>query len=692
MKIFSQDLVSSFKSSAASSSRYARFTVYGYWVDSSGQEQTTGITVTITATGYTQVGNYIDVPVGTRVGYTISRQGYEDAGPYYRTVTGNSTVSVEITSLAMYQLIIDPTPADATVSLRSGQYENEPGAKTILVPQGSSVTCSISRAGMNSDSFTRLVPASETETSPITVNRTLTSTITINSITPQNAEISWSTGSGDPFGGLTSGAVPCTQTVDLTITKIGYDTIHRKFPESGLYLLNQNLGDIAMVPSVIPATITCNEPTAEIAVWKEINGVEVAGTRQTGYSSVSIDCNLGDDIHWTATKQNYTAIPGSHVIDENDATNGQYVASPIIITVNNYVATINVSPAIAVVVVYAGATEIARSQPGVGGVSVGVDSGTSITYTSTLGGVTVSGSGTVTDGPYTDTLVLSSTSGGTVALIENSQTITLPYGRYKAILVGGGAGGEDSFAAYYGPRSRTAASGGRGGGSGYATIEEFVVSNVNGQTVYCAVGDGGVANGNGGDTSITVGGVTYSALGGGSSTTVGDGGSGGGSLGCGQYAGQIQTDSCAGGSGSYGGGNGESTSHHNYGTGRTTTYAGGTGFYNTVKSYENNGGGLPSGQDVDGTPGGGGRGLVTMSANLLTPSYFMSLASVQTLYNSLGGGGGGGPSGVPTSSAITIYGGGGGGGGGWQAGSVGSVLDGGAGGKGAILYMRIAWS
>ena len=693
MKIFSQDLMSAIKNSESSSSHYVRFNVYGYYLDDQSQEQTTGVTVTITATGYTQVSNYIDVPIGTVVTYSVSKQGYETEGPYQCTVTGTATRSVQLTSLPMWTFNVVPTPADATVSMASGQYTSNTGS--IEVPQGSVVTYNISRASMNSYSGSRTIPASTADTNPVTIERTLTSTIAMESITPADATISWMTGTGDSSSGLSCTAY-CTNTVSLTITKAGYNTITRSFPESGDYLLNTNLGAIEMTKKTLTCTQACNDASALIEMWKEVNGVEVAGSKVQGYSSVTINCVMGDEIHWRVSRQNYNTQTGSWTMGTEDK-----VLPPVTLVINNYVVSITASPNNATVKIYRGTTEIAS---GTGAASVGVDAGTYITYTATIGGVSASGNATITAN-YSDTLTLSATSGGAVTILTSTQTINLPYGKYKFVLVGGGAGGSvPASGAYYGSRAANGGTGAGGGGSGYATIVDVMISNTSGQSVSCVVGSGGGSNSDGGNTSITIGTTSYTANGGkvgySSSANVatyrtwgGNGGSAGGAGGCNAstVSGQARYSATDGGRGAYAGGNGE-TKTTSY-SGSTVTHNGGTGYYGTVKSYESNAGAKKTAVQ-NGNPGGGGRGLVSISSTLTNTSTFASLSNVQTLYNAMGGGGGGGPTGVPTSS-VNVYGGPGGGGGGWNAGgsgTAGAPGTGGSGGSGAILYMRTAWS
>lgn len=686
MKIFSQDLISAIKESQSDSTKYVRFSVYGYYLDGQGNEQTDGVTVTITAPGYTQgAGNYIDVPLGTPVTYTVSKQDYEQEGPFSCAATGPSTVRVRLTNLPMWQFTVVPTPGDSTISMVSGNRTSDTG--TIEVPQGSTVTYSISHTGMNPYSGSRLIPRTPQETSPITETRTLTSTISIDSVTPADATIMWTPGVGDPVYGFSCTA-PCTSTVGLTITKPGYNTITASYPASG-YLLNSNLGNIIMTKTALTCSLSCNAQDALISMWKVEGGVEVPGSRVTGHSNVVINCVMGDDIHWSVEKQYYVTQTGHVVMGTTDV-----VLPPVTLVINNYVVTITSVPAEALVTVYAGITQLGQAR---GGVSVAVDANTYITYNATLGGVTESGNATITSN-YTDELTLSAVAGGAVTIVDSSRTVSLPYGKYKMVLVGGGAGGRLGGKAQSSTRVHTGGAGGPGGGSGYVIIKDIQITNYNGQSVVFNIGSGGPSATKGNATTVVVGDTTYTANGGSVSVGAyngGAGGSGGGAGGIAEAhlnaATYLGTD---GGNGAYGGGNGESVSR-TIGGGNEETNSGGVGFYNQIKYYESNRGAQTSAVQ-NGNPGGGGRGLIAIAATITTASWFASLTNVQTLYNSIGGGGGGGPTGVPSSSAsASIYGGPGGGGGGWTAGSAGTAGApgvGGTGGAGAVLYMRVDWS
>ena len=85
--------------------------------------------VTLTATGYLQIGNSIAVPSGTTVNYQVTKTGYSTVTSSV-VVTQDETVSVTLDEL--YTLTINPTPADAFVTLTATGYTQV--GNTIAVP------------------------------------------------------------------------------------------------------------------------------------------------------------------------------------------------------------------------------------------------------------------------------------------------------------------------------------------------------------------------------------------------------------------------------------------------------------------------------------------------------------------------------------------------------------------------------
>lgn len=709
MKILSQDLMSAYKYSQSSNLHYVRFAVDGYFLDDDKNKQTDGVTITITATGFTQHDNYIDVPLGTKVAYTVEKDDYEPVGPKYCTVTGPSVIPVELSDLPQYQFNIVATPSDSTITQQCGTNISTTGS--ITVPQGSLVAYTVARSGMDSYTGSRMIPISETEPSPISIDVVLDSTITIRSIKcdgedVEGARITWTGGTGDPTSGLSKTA-SCTETVTLHIEKDGYDDVDMTF-SANPYRLGREL-DIVLTKTVYTCAINVNLGPVTITMWKEVNGERVDEVHNDpNMTTCSIQGVVGDDIHWLIEKQYYNPVSGNYVINP-ETFNANWPKSFNLVQ-SDYVVAISTQPANADITILDNSTII---QTGTGVANASVHAGTYITYRASLGGVTVERYATITDN-FQDEIVLDATVGAAVTKIDTTQTVNLPYGYYKFIIIGAGGGGNATVnpavrtdrSGYYG------SNGGGGGGSGYVKIKYLMIDNKNGQDVVFNVGNGGTSAQDGGSSSVISGLTTFIAEGGkhGYSTDTlswhgfgGDGGCGGGG---GSIAEHKQPGTglptvrhqVAAGKGANAGGNGEaSVTASSWGHDLVNNY-GGTGFYNVVKSYENNRGNNTTSLTYGG-PGGGGKGLISINSSILSALDFSSLTDVQVLYNAMAGGGGGGSTGCPTTEpSVTVYGGPGGGGGGWDNGSAGTVGSGGTagtggtGGKGAILYMRVGWS
>lgn len=117
--------------------------------------------VTLTATGYTQVGNSITVPYGTTVYYTVAKAGLiSQTGS--RTITSTNTLPITLNGT----LTILPDPSDATVVLTATGYTQS--GNSITVPYGTTVNYTVSRS-----SFI-------TQSSNITVYQTTTGSVTLN--------------------------------------------------------------------------------------------------------------------------------------------------------------------------------------------------------------------------------------------------------------------------------------------------------------------------------------------------------------------------------------------------------------------------------------------------------------------------------------------------------------------------------
>lgn len=106
-------------------------------------------TITLTATGYEQVGNSITVPSGTLVTYSVSAEYYHTKTSTI-TVTESGVLEVDLEEL-LATLTINATPSGAVVVLTSDGYEQE--GNSISVRQGKGVSGLVSADGYTSYDF-----------------------------------------------------------------------------------------------------------------------------------------------------------------------------------------------------------------------------------------------------------------------------------------------------------------------------------------------------------------------------------------------------------------------------------------------------------------------------------------------------------------------------------------------------------
>lgn len=308
------------------------------------------------------------------------------------------------------------------------------------------------------------------------------------------------------------------------------------------------------------------------------------------------------------------------------------------------------------------------------GNSISVDEGTTITWSVSKPGFTTQ-NGTFVMGEDDKIITVNLEYTGANVITQDPTTVYLEPGTYKYICVGAGGGGSKGSAARVATRSSDGGDGGAGGGSGYIKVGMF---NTPGENVTFAIGSGGADKADGLASSITgsVSGLFVTSAGGkyGRCDTIpimprgGDGGSGGGAGGTsGRNQSGTEIAASNGGRGGLQGGNGERATNL-----ITSTYDGGIGYYNTIKTYAQNAGIVNDSQNP-GNPGQGGIGLSSYSDHLLSLSDFYAITEAECYNHIAGGGGGSGGLTPPVSSTPDWQGGPGAGGGGWFDGESGAT-------------------
>lgn len=170
-------------------------------------------TITITATGYTQISNSITVLEGTSVSYTVSAVGYQTVSDTV-TVDDNGILEVDMEEL-MVTLTVNATPSGATVTLTSEGYEQS--GNTITIQQGKPVRCVVSATGYDDYSFSMILMENTTISVPLAGYR-----LTIDP-TPAEANVQLTASGYAQSGNLI--LVSSGTSVTYTVSAEGYDTI-----------------------------------------------------------------------------------------------------------------------------------------------------------------------------------------------------------------------------------------------------------------------------------------------------------------------------------------------------------------------------------------------------------------------------------------------------------------------------------
>lgn len=739
MKIFSQDL---YLTALAKGTITATYTVTSVPNDA---------TITLSASGYnTQTGTgtcSITVAIGTVVTWTVAKEGYTTRSEP-RTITGTTSEQVKITTIPMWGMKIISVPADASKWMQSESYSSN--TDQISVPQGSTVTWSVTKDGMIGTSGSRQVPATSADPDPVVVNTELSAMLSLatsNPVTPADATITWTV-----IGGSTSHNTSVTalvsKSVTLTVSKSGYNSYTKSFPVSGNYLTNSTEEPITLTKKQLTCSLSASPSDATIKL--RVNG----GTATQGTGTVTVNCVIGDVITWEVSKTGYHIKSDSLSPATGSYTMGasSYLIPSVTLEVNNYNVSITSVPSLASIVIKKNGTTIAS---GTGSASVNVNYGTAISYTVTYQNVTETKNATVS-ATYSDTVTLNAQNNGVTIYTSDTANVQLTKGNYVAILVGGGSaglfgsGGTTTYASRTGTRRGSGGTGGNGGGSGHVKKVYFSANGTDKYSFY--VGKGGVAQSgyvqtnissnpstgvssssfvytltpadsstslNGTDSYIQKGGSDVSGArasggtiesktqnSGGTSTRYGGCGGNAGGIGGGGQMHTYGSDPVNGDNGQGGALQGGNTTRNyivyvgTYQVNYSFTY---TGVKNTVKTYDTN---AATFNRTTPNPGIAGKGLISYSSSLNTVAKLNTVTEDTLLANLSGGGSGAAGGATASSSSVSIcVGGPGAGGGGWQAGENGYINPSkqqvptseypwhtGKGGDGVIIIGCLSWT
>lgn len=387
MKILSKDL---FLSILNAKTVMAIFTLN---VELPEGEDSDGLEITLTAPGYTQVGNTITVPIGTRVDWYASKPGFApDSGS--EVVFGNRTLTTRLANVDMSTLTVDPIPSTATVYIKSlddPYWDNQGKTNSLRLPVGTkNVEIRVQQSDLNP--YVKLIES--VPASPDVQVAILKNTISIfvydkdtgNEVPNPTVKIN-----GDNVSTRTQ---DCNADVVWQVEKEGYlsdgNTIGRN--SQGYvpnYVKVQDGEDkrlkIGLQKKLYAVRFTSDPVDAKIEA-------SVAGRNpEYGYGELTVSGYLGEEISWAVSKENYVTKTGKFTIAENKSPD------PIKLELKKYL--IEVVPSAAgsasdiVVTIKEGDTVL---KSGVGKQFVNVQKGTVLNYVVQKGSVIKTGSLTVT--------------------------------------------------------------------------------------------------------------------------------------------------------------------------------------------------------------------------------------------------------------------------------------------------------
>lgn len=239
-------------------------------------------TVTLIATGYTQVGNSIKVPYGTTVMWMVEKTGYiTRSGSKIMT----EDTEAQIILNEMLTLTIVPSPNDAIVHLTSPGYVQQ--GNSITVPYGTAVDWEVSKEGMGTKQGRKVV--SETESMEVVLLRYITFTVTP---TPNTATVEL-TADGYEQEGNSIEILSGTR-VHWKVYKAGY------LPQSNYVVVN----DDTTLPVTLEqaATLTINPTPTDSIVTLTAEGYGQYGNK--------ITVPLNTRVYWSVVKTGYVSQYG----------------------------------------------------------------------------------------------------------------------------------------------------------------------------------------------------------------------------------------------------------------------------------------------------------------------------------------------------------------------------------------------
>lgn len=262
-------------------------------------------TVTLTATGYTQSGNSIQVPRGTTVDWVVSANNYVSQSG---TKVVNDNCADNISLKALIEFTVTPTPSDAIVTLIATGYSQI--GNSIKVPYGTTVMWMVEKEGYETRSGSKIM--TEDTEAQIILSEMYTFTIVPS---PSDAVVHMECPGYIQQGN--SITVPYGKTVDWEVSKEGMGT------KTGRKVVTETESMEVVLLRYVTFTVTPTPSNATVELTAE-------GYTQEGNSITVLATTR---VHWKVYKSGY--LPKSdYVIVNNDTTLPVSLTQAATLTIN----------------------------------------------------------------------------------------------------------------------------------------------------------------------------------------------------------------------------------------------------------------------------------------------------------------------------------------------------------------------
>lgn len=277
---------------------------YGYWkrknVTITVNPTPSDATVTLTSTGYTQIGNSITLPIGAMLKVKVTKSPtYNDYDPPAFVVTGPNTMNVELSSAPTGVLSITPMPSDSVVTLTApGCVQN---ANSITVPLGTTVHCVVSP----NNSANLLESSTDIQVVQPEQSATLYCNARVTIIPTPSDSVATITYAGRTYSN--TAVVPYNSRISWSVSHADYDTRNAtNVAITANTEISVELQKTMVVFSVTPLIKNTYAPNATVSLVTNDESI----TPVTGQGTQEISIPVGTSVTYVVSQQDYDTAEG----------------------------------------------------------------------------------------------------------------------------------------------------------------------------------------------------------------------------------------------------------------------------------------------------------------------------------------------------------------------------------------------